>query len=77
MSPRKRRAPAVPEFRVGQVLDWRNWRHWGGVDLPCRYCGGDTPLRDSHRQPAHKVCAEEALAAQYEQAVTEYREGVL
>lgn len=69
--------PRVPEFHEGQLLDWRSWRHWGGVDLPCRYCGGPTPLLDSKGHPAHKVCAEAALAKQYAEAVAEYRGGTL
>lgn len=69
--------PAVPEWHEGQLLDWRAPWHWGGVDLLCRYCGKDTPLRDSKRQPAHKVCAEAALAAQYAQAVSDYQDGAL
>jgi hypothetical protein len=77
-APRRHRpAVAVPEFHPGQLLDWTGPWHWGGIELPCRYCGEDTPLRDSKRQPAHKVCAEQALAAQYAQALTEYQEGAL
>lgn len=74
---RQRPAVTVPEWREGQLLDWGSSAHWGGTGLPCRYCGGDTPLRDSKRQPAHKVCAEKALAAQYAQAQADYREGAL
>jgi hypothetical protein len=77
---RRRKRPAgpnVPEFHPGQLLDWRSWKHWGGVDLPCRYCGKPTPLLDSKGASAHKVCAEDALAKQYAQAVAEYQEGAL
>jgi hypothetical protein len=74
---RRRRGPAVPVFRPGQLLDWGSWRHWGGVDKPCRYCGRSTPLLDSKGASAHKVCAEAALAAQYEQALADYQEGAL
>lgn len=64
--------PAVPEWHEGQLLDWRSWRHWGGDDKPCRYCGRPTPLLDSKGASAHKVCAEAALAKQYAEAVAEY-----
>lgn len=76
MTARKRRA-RIPEFHAGELLDWRSSAHWGGSDLPCRYCGKDTPLRDSKRRPAHKVCAEGALAAQYAEAIAEYAGGQL
>lgn len=77
MSRTRGRRPAVPEFHPGQLLDWTGPWHWAGIDLPCRYCGKDTPLRDSKRQPAHKVCAEAALAEQHAQAVADYQEGAL
>lgn len=77
MSAARRQRPSVPEFHEGQLLDWRSSDHWGGTELPCRYCGEDTPLRDSKRQPAHKTCAERALAEQYEQAQADYRDGAL
>lgn len=71
MTPRKRAAPR-PAYRPGQLLDWRNPSHWAWEDLPCRYCGTPTPLRDSHRKPAHKVCAEGALAQQQAEAAEAY-----
>jgi hypothetical protein len=75
---RRRHAPAVPEFHPGQLLDWRAPWHWGGgKDLPCRYCGKDAWCRDSKGHPAHKVCAEDALAKQYAEAIAEYRGGQL
>jgi len=82
MSPRtahrRPRRTAVPEWHEGQLLDWSAPWHWGkGADLPCRYCGVDAWCRDSKGHPAHKVCAEKALAAQYAQAVADYQEGVL
>ncbi|MGW5352234.1 hypothetical protein ACWERV_17195 [Streptomyces sp. NPDC004031] len=64
-------------FRPGQLLDWRSWRHWGGDDRPCRYCGKPTPLLDSKGASAHKVCAEAALSAQYAQAQADYQAGAL
>jgi hypothetical protein len=72
-----RRKSAIPEFHEGQLLNWRAPWHWGRVELPCRYCGGDTPLRDTKGHPAHKVCAEKALVEQYAQALRQYQEGVL
>ncbi|MEU6342170.1 hypothetical protein ABZ883_14655 [Streptomyces sp. NPDC046977] len=53
-------------------LDWRDSRHWGGTDKPCRYCGKPTPLRDSKRSPAHKVCAEKRLVEQAAEATEAY-----
>ncbi|MFF0092779.1 hypothetical protein ACFYSF_22840 [Streptomyces canus] len=42
--------------------------------LPCRYkCGGlPTHLRDSSGSPAHKVCAELALAQQIQEYAEAY-----
>jgi hypothetical protein len=59
------------------VLDWRDSRHWSGTPKPCRYCGGDTNLRDSRRSPAHKVCAEAALMQQAAEAADAYQTGRL
>ena len=50
------------------VLDWRDSSHWSEAEKPCRYCGNPTHLRDSKRKPAHKTCAEEALAIQAAEA---------
>ena len=60
---RKKAAPE-PEYRPGTLLDWTDSRHWSYEAKPCRYCGDLTNLRDSHRHPAHKTCAEDALAQQ-------------
>lgn len=46
------------------LLDWRDPAHWSWDAEPCRYCAGPTHLRDSKRKPAHKTCAEQALAQQ-------------
>lgn len=73
---RARRAPpkAEPEYRPGQLLDWTDASHWDhSGPRPCRYCGFPTQLRDSHRSPAHKTCAEEALATQAREAQAAYR----
>ncbi|PYC80484.1 hypothetical protein C7C46_12315 [Streptomyces tateyamensis] len=41
------------------LLNWRDARHFDHTrDLPCRWCGRPTPLRDDQRRPSHKVCAE-------------------
>lgn len=55
------------------LLNWRHPSHWSHRAMPCRYCGRDTNLRDSKRKPAHKVCAEHALAQQAEEAADAYR----
>lgn len=59
--------PPVP------LLDWRDSSHWSHVEKPCRYCAGPTQLRDSKRKPAHKTCAEQALATQAAEAADAYR----
>lgn len=75
--PRQRRAPPVPVGDGPPLLDWRDSRHWSANAKPCRYCGFDTNLRDSKRSPAHKVCAEEALAKQATDAAAAYRKDTL
>ena len=72
MTPRKRRAPQ-PEYRPGMLLDWSSSRHWN-YDGPqhCRYCGQHAFLLDSAGHPAHKVCAENALAEQAAEAAAAY-----
>lgn len=55
-----------------RLLDWRDASHWSRTPKPCRYCGGLTNLRDSRRSPAHKVCAEIALARQAAEAADAY-----
>ena len=72
---RRRRAPPVdPGYRPGQLLDWRDPSHWSERELPCRYCGFPTHLRDSRMKPAHKVCAEDALALQAAEAQAAYHQ---
>jgi hypothetical protein len=78
-APRRRpRQVAVPEFHPGQILDWTASSHWSyDGPSPCRYCGKPTRLLDSKRRPADKVCAEDALAKQYAEAIAEYSGGQL
>jgi hypothetical protein len=66
----RRRAPANAEdaYIPGALLDWTDHAHWAWSEKPCRYCGKPTQLRDSHRAPAHKLCAEDALARQAAEA---------
>ncbi|MFI0236367.1 hypothetical protein [Streptomyces sp. NPDC016845] len=71
----RRRAPPAPP--PGGVLDWRDAAHWSWNPKPCRYCDKPTHLRDSRRSPAHKVCAEEALAIQAADAADAYQNGTL
>lgn len=66
---RPRDPPPVP----GQLLDWNDSRHWDYErELPCRYCGKPTRLRDSKRSPSHKTCAEAAIAQQAADAADAY-----
>lgn len=71
---RRRAPPADPEYRPGQLLDWRDSSHWSYEQQPCRYCGFPTNLRDSRMKPAHKVCAEDALAIQAAEAADAYHQ---
>ncbi|MFC9681324.1 hypothetical protein [Streptomyces sp. NPDC056948] len=71
---RRRAPPAEPEYRPGQLLDWRDSSHWSDRTLPCRYCGSPTRLRDSRMKPAHKTCAEEALTVQAAEAADAYHQ---
>ncbi|MFC5202799.1 hypothetical protein [Streptomyces kaempferi] len=73
--PRRRRAPPPPA--PGGLLDWRDASHWSWTEKPCRYCGKPTNLRDSKRSPAHKTCAEAALAEQAADAADVYQNGHL
>lgn len=59
------------------LLDWRDSSHWSHTPKPCRYCGHPTNLRDSKRSPAHKTCAEAALAQQAADAADAYRKDTL
>jgi len=74
MSGRKRRrAPPKNEYVPGTLLNWNDSQHWDYTGpRPCRWCGIPTQLRDSQRKPAHKVCAEEALARQSAEAAEAY-----
>lgn len=75
MSGRKgRRAPPEPGYTPGQLLDWTDRAHWSWESLPCRYCGQPTQLRDSKNKPAHKTCAEDALAQQAAEAADAYQQ---
>jgi hypothetical protein len=55
-----------------RLLDWRDPTHWSWTAKQCRYCPGLTNLRDSKGKPAHKTCAEEALARQAAEAAEAY-----
>jgi len=72
---RARRAP--PDLPPGGVLDWSDRSHWSSTPRPCRYCGRFTYLRDSKRSPAHKTCAEQAIAQQAAEAADAYKNGQL
>lgn len=62
-----------PDPPATGVLDWTDRSHWDHRGAkPCRYCGHPTQLRDSSRKPAHKTCAEAALAEQAEEATVTY-----
>jgi len=71
---RKASTPRRPDPPVTGVLNWRSDSHWDRRPLPCRYrCGGaPTHLRDSKGHPAHKVCAEAALAQQAQEYAEAY-----
>ncbi|MET8475393.1 hypothetical protein ABZY90_19745 [Streptomyces sp. NPDC006422] len=76
MATRRRRRAPPPEPPPGGLLNWNSNSHWDFErELPCRYCGVDTQLRDSKRKPAHKICAEEALARQAAEAADAYQIG--
>lgn len=71
---RRKRRPKRPKPPPTGVLNWRASKHWKKKALPCRYkCGGlPTHLRDSTGAPAHKVCAELALAQQIQEYADAY-----
>jgi hypothetical protein len=68
--PSKPRRPKPPPTGV---LDWTHG-HWARTAQPCRYeCGGwPTQLRDGKGRPAHKVCAEQAIAQQIQEYAEAY-----
>ena len=72
---RRRAPPAGREYVPGTLLDWRDSSHWSERQLPCRYCGFATNLRDSRMKAAHKTCAEDALATQAADAADAYQNG--
>lgn len=73
----RRPKPKPPPPPTG-LLDWTDSTHWDHRDpRPCRYCGHPTHLRDSSRSPADKVCAEQALAQQAEEATSAYGKDTL
>ncbi|MEU2487121.1 hypothetical protein ABZ593_21240 [Streptomyces sp. NPDC012617] len=47
---------------VNGLLNWGSSAHWDAQELPCRYCGQPTHLRNDQGAPADKVCAEASLA---------------
>jgi hypothetical protein len=60
------------------LLDWSDRSRWSHTAKQCRYCPELTHLRDSKGKPAHKICAERALARQAaEQADAYHQEGHL
>ncbi|MFF2612286.1 hypothetical protein [Kitasatospora sp. NPDC058046] len=73
-SPRRAQPePAAPAALPEVHLDWRGPQHWSDRARECRHCGVTTPLRDDEGKPAHKVCAERALAAQQADLADRYR----
>lgn len=69
-----RRPRPQPPPPPGGLLNWTHPDHWSWTEKPCRYCGFPTNLRDSKRAPAHKVCAEDALAIQAAEAADAYHQ---
>lgn len=53
----------VLDCRKGIVLDWNDGRHWNSKRTACIYCGRLSFLVDDAGRPAHKTCAQSALAA--------------
>ncbi len=74
MTGRQRRRAPPKEYVPGTLLDWRESCHWSERQLPCRYCGFPTNLRDSRMKPAHKTCAEDALTLQAAEAADAYQQ---
>lgn len=77
MPARPRRSPRHVKIPPSGLLDWTSSAHWSKHQLPCRYCGEMTNLRDSRRKPAHKTCAEGALSQQAAEAAEVYQNGTL
>lgn len=71
MSPRKGESQK-PVLPPGGVLDWSRGGHWSSTLARCRYCPGLTNMRDSKGKPAHKLCAEQAIAEQVAEAQAAY-----
>lgn len=71
---RRRAPPPEPDYVPGTLLDWRDSSHWSNQPLPCRYCSLPAHTRDSRMKPAHKTCAEEALATQAAEAADAYHQ---
>lgn len=61
--------------RPPPLLDWRDRRHWSDYSAPCWHCHQPTNLRDDKKKPAHKVCAERALAAEQARTLNRYQNG--
>ncbi|MFB6963472.1 hypothetical protein ACFCYB_42695 [Streptomyces sp. NPDC056309] len=62
--PPSRNNSSRPDPPPTGLLDWTSRAHWSDTAKPCRYCAHPTWLRDRSRKPAHKVCAEAAIAQQ-------------
>lgn len=57
------------------LLDWRDGKHWAKAEAPCQHCHLPTFLRDDKKLPAHKVCAEQAVAAEEARTLNRYQNG--
>ena len=60
--------------RPPPLLDWRDRKHWAWTEAPCQHCHQPTFLRDDHKQPSHKVCAEADTAARDLRAARNYNQ---
>jgi hypothetical protein len=56
----------------GALLDWRNSLHYQRL-APCALCRRPTPLRSHAGEAAHKVCAEQWIAAHFAEALRTHR----
>ncbi|MGP3637825.1 hypothetical protein ACTU45_31595 [Streptomyces sp. 24-1644] len=67
MSRPRSKKPSVEPGLVpapGSLLDWRDsthFDHW--QDRPCVLCEQLTPMRSHSKEPVHKQCAEDWIAA--------------